>query len=243
MRLLLGAYALAHRTGILNTSIGDSLFSRAYFLYKRFEDPHASLIRAHPEIFRGGHIVDVGANIGYTTVLFARAVDDGFSVFALEPEEENFKRLSRNLQRYRVAERVVPRRVAAGAESGVIGLRVNPEHHGDHQVVPAGGALEVPMIALDSIAGPVRFVKIDVQGYEPAVLAGMRRLLDSDITISTEVDIPSLRSFGFTIADVEAPLRGFTPHRIGEGGRLVPIKSLEAAIDRRGYADVIWRRS
>src|SRR6266536_5255049 len=124
--LVLRAYALAHRTGFLNTRVGDALFSRAYFAYKRFEDPHAALIRAHPELFRGGHVIDVGANIGYTTVLFARVIGEGFKVFALEPEQENFARLERNLKRYHVGDRVVARRVAAGATSGSIGLRINP---------------------------------------------------------------------------------------------------------------------
>ena len=240
VRPLLNAYAIAHRTGVLNTSVGDALFSRAYFAYKRFEDPHAALIRAHPEIFRGGNVIDVGANIGYTTVLFARAIDVGFKVFALEPEEENFARLERNLRRHRVAERVVATRAAAGAASGSVGLRVNPMHHGDHQVDPAGSS--VPLVALDEFPLPIRFVKIDVQGYEPAVLAGMPKLLQTDITVSTEVDVPSLRSFGYTIADVEASMRDFSPHRICKHG-LEKIASIKDAIDRRGYADVIWRRS
>jgi FkbM family methyltransferase len=239
--LVLRAYALAHRTGFLNTRIGDAMFSRAYFAYKRFEDPHAALIRAHPELFRGGNVIDVGANIGYTTVLFARAIDSRFQVLALEPEQENFARLERNLKRYRVADRVIALRVAAGATSGSIGLKVNPEHHGDHQVDPSGSS--VPLVSLDEFPEPVRFVKIDVQGYEPAVLAGMRQLLQSDVTISTEVDVPSLKSFGYTIADVETPLREFVPHRIAANGELQRIASVTDAIDRRGYADVIWRRS
>ena len=238
---LLRAYAFAHRTGLLNTSLGDALFSRAYFVYKRFEDPHAALIRTHPEIFRGGHAIDVGANIGYTTVIFARAIDDRFKIFALEPEEENFARLERNLKRYRVRDRVVARRAAAGPTAGATGLRVNPLHHGDHQVDPAGSS--VPMVSLDEFPGPIRFVKIDVQGYEPAVLSGMRRILQSDVTVSTEVHPPSLQSFGYTIADIEAPLREFSPHRISAGGHLEKIASVKDAIDRRGYADVIWRRS
>src|SRR6266581_2589906 len=153
--LVLRAYALAHRTGFLNTRVGDAMFSRAYFAYKRFEDQHAALIGAHPELFRGGNVIDVGANIGYTTVLFARAIDDGFKAFALEPEQENFARLDRNLQRYHVADRVVARRVAAGASSSAIGLRVNPEHHGDHQVDPSGSS--VPLVSLDEFSGPIRF--------------------------------------------------------------------------------------
>jgi FkbM family methyltransferase len=239
--LVLRAYALAHRSGFLNTRLGDAMFSRAYFAYKRLEDRHAALIRAHPELIRGGHVIDVGANIGYTTVLFARAIDDAFKVFALEPEEENFARLERNLKRYRVADRVDARRVAAGASAGSIGLHVNPDHHGDHHVDPSGGS--VPLVALDDFPAPIRFVKIDVQGYEPAVLAGMGKLLRSDVTISTEVDVPSLKAFGFTIADIEVPLRDFVPHRIGSDGKLERIASVSEAMDRRGYGDVIWRRS
>jgi FkbM family methyltransferase len=239
--LVLRAYALAHRTGFLNTRFGDAMFSRAYFAYKRFEDPHAALIHAHPELFRGGNVIDVGANIGYTAVLFARAIDEQFKVFALEPEDENFERLERNLKRYWVSDRVVALRVAAGATSGSIGLRVNPEHHGDHQVDPSGSS--TPLVSVDELPEPIRFVKIDVQGYEPAVLAGMNSLLQSDVTVSTEVDVPSLRSFGYTIADIETPLREFSPHRIGADGKLERIASVTDAMDRRGYADVIWRRS
>ena len=239
--LVLRAYALARRTGFLNTRLGDALFSRAYFRYKRFEDPHAGLIRAHPELFRGGNVIDVGANIGYTAVLFARVIDEQFKVFALEPEEENFERLERNLTRYRVADRVVALRAAAGATTGSVGLRINPDHHGDHQVDPSGSS--TPLVAVDEMPDPIRFVKIDVQGYEPAVLAGMSKVLQSDVAISTEVDLPSLRSFGYTIADIEAPLRGFVPHRIGADGKLERVASVMDAMDRRGYADVIWRRS
>ena len=145
------------------------------------------------------------------------------------------------MKRYRVVDRVDARRVAAGASSGAIGLRVNPEHHGDHQVDPSGSS--TPLVSLDEFPGPIRFVKIDVQGYEPAVLAGMRKLLQSDVTISTEVDVPSLESFGYTISDVEAQLRDFSPHRIVADGKLQRIANVTDATDRRGYADVIWRRS
>jgi hypothetical protein len=68
-------------------------------------------------------------------------------------------------------------------------------------------------------------------------------MLQSDLTISTEVDVPSLQSFGYTVADIEAPLREFSPHRIAADGQLERIVRLTDATDRRGYADVIWRRS
>ena len=43
--------------------------------YKRLvEDPFAALVRARPELFTGGEIIDVGANVGYTAQVFARAL-------------------------------------------------------------------------------------------------------------------------------------------------------------------------
>src|SRR5712692_982951 len=88
--LFTSAYAAARRTGFLDTPIGSRLFISAYFLYKKYlEDPFEGLIRRDPDLFRGGHILDVGANIGYCAALFSRALDPGYSVFAFEPEPFN----------------------------------------------------------------------------------------------------------------------------------------------------------
>jgi hypothetical protein len=124
---------------------------------------------------------------------------------------------------------------------------VNPEHHGDHRVTSSGG-VEVPLVSLDALAssidGPIRFIKIDVQGYEPSVLAGMQKLLASDLTISTEIDPSGLRAFGYSIEDVALPLRsaGFSPHRVRRDGRLERLERAEDVVDQRGYGEAIWRR-
>ena len=48
--------------------------SAPYLLYKRYlEDPFAALAKIRPSLFRGGDILDTGANIAYTASLFARA--------------------------------------------------------------------------------------------------------------------------------------------------------------------------
>jgi len=92
IRVVLGAYALARKSGFLDTRLGESTLDHAYFAYKRFvEDPFAALATRHPELFRGGNILDVGANIGYTASVFARASSEGFQVYAFEPEEKNWQ--------------------------------------------------------------------------------------------------------------------------------------------------------
>ena len=70
-------------------------------------------------------------------------------------------------------------------ENGTLRLWLNPRHHGDHRIATdalVGDTVEVPVVAIDSFVErenihPVRFIKIDVQGYEPAVCEGMGRVL------------------------------------------------------------------
>ena len=78
---LLSVYGFANRRGLLNTSLAQEAFARSYFLYKRaVEDPFAALLRRRPELFRGGHVLDVGANIGYTAAVFASGLSPGCRV-------------------------------------------------------------------------------------------------------------------------------------------------------------------
>ena len=70
---LLSAYSLVKRSGFLQTSLGRRLFKSAYFLYKRYiEDDLRDLLRPIPP-FSGGNVLDIGANIGYTAAVLARA--------------------------------------------------------------------------------------------------------------------------------------------------------------------------
>src|SRR5438874_3009000 len=103
--LLLRAYAAAERSGALRLAPLEWLFVRSYFAYKRlFEDSFARLLRDRPELFRGGHVIDAGANVGYTARVFARAVEPPYRVYAFEPDATNFRRLTR----FAADDRIVP---------------------------------------------------------------------------------------------------------------------------------------
>lgn len=262
IRVILGAYGLARRTGFLDTKIGESTLDHAYFAYKRFvEDPFAGLAGRHPELFRGGDVLDVGANIGYTAAVFARALSEGFQVYAFEPEEKNWQGLLRNTRRLGLTNSISPIRAAVGSRTGTVQFWRNPASHADSQVVtetlsrfhPLADVQDVEMLTLDIFMSqrvskaPVRFVKIDVQGHELQVLKGARSLLESnDMTLATEVSRPDPRETGGEPDAVVDFLfaRSFLPHTIDRRGRITPsdrerIAQLSA---RRGYIDVIWSR-
>lgn len=213
--------------------MGRELFLSSYFAYKRHvEDPYAALIRSMPKLFRGGHILDVGANVGYCSVLFAGAADARQKVYGFEPEPFNFALLEQVLRRRGLDGRVVATRAAVGAANGTLRLWLNPRHHGDHRIATdalAGETMEVPVVAIDSFVEresihPVRFIKIDVQGYEPAVCEGMARTLaaNPECAVSLEYMPAALREQGYDPPKLVEwfESRGYVAHSMLHGGML-----------------------
>jgi len=238
-RLLLGVYqAIGPR--VLSSALGRRAFVGSYFLYKRWlEDPFAALARHRPGLFRGGHVLDVGANVGYTASVFAGALDPGRQVHAFEPERANFDLLQAVVARRGLAGRVVPVRAAVGAEAGEVDLWRNRAHHADHRVltatlvaalgVRAGDSERVPLVALDGYVRAHRldriaFVKVDVQGFEGEVLRGMHGLLadNPEARLVLEYAPWQMRQAGFDPAGLLADLesQGFRTWRLDQGGAL-----------------------
>jgi FkbM family methyltransferase len=121
----------------------------------------------------GDTALDIGACFGTHSVYLAREL--GVKVVALEPV--NWKWLERNLVENGVEEMVTVHRLAAFSRSGCLQVRAEyPGNLGNTQLRPGGEAFDAtPVDKL--VDGPVELAKIDVEGMELEVLAGMRRLL------------------------------------------------------------------
>ncbi len=251
--LFTAAYAFARRRGLLNMRLGRSLFIAAYFQYKKhLEDPFAGLVEKSPQLFEGGHILDVGANIGYCSALFSSVLDPGRSVFAFEPEPFNVSLLEHVIHTRKLA-RVVPIQAAVGAAEGEVRLQLNPRHHGDHRIVPAGGqpteqCIIVPLLSIDAflqrqgVETPVCFIKIDVQGYEQAVCQGAEQTLarNPECRVVLEYMPEAMETLGFRPPDLLAwfQQRGYHAHVVHKDGSVTP--GLPADIGTTGYVDLLF---
>lgn len=117
----------------------------------------------------GTHVVDVGSNIGYITLLLHRAIGPAGRITCIEPSPENLTELKMNIEANRLSN-VTLHECALGSADGKTGLRsginsgiVNIDE----------GAYSSELRQLDSlITHPVDFIKIDVDGYEGQVLSG-----------------------------------------------------------------------
>ena len=180
-----------------------------------FERAETRLCR---KLLRPGDLfVDVGAHIGWFATLAAVLVGPEGRVHAVEPFPSSFARLRKNASRSGLAN-LMPWPVAAGDRFGT--ARVAAQEGSDSGSVTTlrGQGVPVPRMPLDSLVDedrPVRLLKIDVEGYEPAVLAGAPGLLARTDAVLVELNRPGLASQGERVASVTGPLReaGFTDQR------------------------------
>jgi FkbM family methyltransferase len=133
----------------------------------------------------GDIVWDIGANRGMFSLFFSRHVGEHGRVFSFEPEARAFSQLSANIA-LNGAKNVTPLAYALGAETrdSVLhtqGIGRHSLRELDASDMPVG-AQPVRVVRGDSIAGtevPVpRAIKIDVEGWEFDVLAGLSGVLD-----------------------------------------------------------------
>jgi FkbM family methyltransferase len=261
---LTGAYSLARTARLFQMDWFRRVFAFSYFAYKRFyEDSLAELVRRKPEIVGPGDILDVGANIGYTSVVLSQFLSDGARVYAFEPDGLNFQLLREVIRRRQLVERIVPINVAVGNSNGSVRFWHNKRHHGDHRVVTAhyndfhpdpAQIAEVPLVSLDNFVetrnlGRISFIKVDVQGYELAVCEGMRQILASseDTKICIEYAPKALGELGFQGADLLEFFRacGYVIHIVRDSTMQLAedYDTVHRYTDREGYVDLLCSKN
>ena len=133
---------------------------------------------------KGDTVVDIGANVGYYTLLGAKLVGDKGRVFAFEPEPVSFALMERNV-RLNGLTNVVLEQKAVSNKPGSLRLFLNERNKGDARIYQPKGQerefVDVEAVALDDYfaddAGRIDYVKIDTQGAEGVILEGMVGLL------------------------------------------------------------------
>lgn len=136
------------------------------------------------ELFRsrlspGTVVYDVGANVGFYSLLASRSVGHNGRVFAFEPFPRNLAYLRRHLAMNRVNNVEV---VGAAVASGVGSARFAEGQNPSTGRVDLSGAVQVPTVSLDAFVyeqghPPPAVVKMDIEGGEAQALLGAHRVL------------------------------------------------------------------
>jgi FkbM family methyltransferase len=184
----------------------------------------------------GMTVVDIGANIGYYTLLFARLVGQKGRVYAFEPEPTNIRYLKHNLE-LNDCDNVILIEKAVSNRCGTTQLFLSPDNPGGHALSPAAGekAVDVGVVTLDSVLGDreVDFIKMDIEGHEYFAIQGMRRLLSRSraTRLVMEYSPPMLRE-GDVDAQKMLKLLAETGFHFFSIGRMMVSLSLESLIQK-----------
>lgn len=171
-------------------------------------------------------LYDVGANIGLISILMARH-ESGASaqVLCFEPEPRNFEQLSNNVSLNQLNDRVSCHQMALGATEGEIVLHVRgTAGEGRHSIATDKGATDSILVKLSTMSHFAQnsgrypdVIKIDVEGAEGQVLAGMEELMQ---------DHPPREIF-------------MEIHPKGDGDAMPSGELIHDWLEKRGYA-LLW---
>jgi|SaaInlStandDraft_2_1057019.scaffolds.fasta_scaffold01074_4 FkbM family methyltransferase len=154
--------------------VEDALFLSVNGLHEKTE---TELIKK--EIKKGDFVIDIGANIGYYTLLFAKLVGSSGHVLAFEPESKNFELLKKNVNENNYKNVTLIQKAISNenkiknfylTHSGTTAHRLSKPHDGNDSI-------KIETIYLDdflkNFKKPVNFVKIDIHGAEGKAIKGM----------------------------------------------------------------------
>ena len=176
----------------------------------------------------GMTVVDVGANIGYYTLMASRLTGDRGRVYAFEADSDAFASLQRNLTENN-CQNLVPVCEAVSNEEGTA-LFCCPEPERAYIVTEPSAEIAqkvVPTTSLDQFFArqnwpAVDVIKMDIEGEEQAALQGMKELSrrNPSLKLIVEFNMGAIKRSGTNPVTVISTLRelGFTTARIIERG-------------------------
>jgi FkbM family methyltransferase len=194
----------------LRIDLRDYYIGQSLYLYGEYEAEGQRLMKYMN--LNGSVCLDIGANLGIYTLAMSDLVGKSGRVLSFEPEKHNFKLLQHNLNTNGTSN-VNALQTAMGECEGVGRLAVASHNLGDHQVLREDSSnqpiQEVPITTVDAITqdlsdGVIKFIKIDVQGYETYVIRGMITTLkrNPDAILLIEISPAALKKKGSSVTEL-----------------------------------------
>jgi FkbM family methyltransferase len=152
----------------------------------------------------GDVVVDLGANIGYYTLLAARLVGKKGKVYAFEPEPLNHGLLLKNIE-LNGYDNVIAVPKAVSDVSGKVKFFLDGKDTGAHSIYQPDDnkeCIEIESVTLDKFFEGknqrVNVIKMDVEGAEMAAFSGMRRIIEQNenLKVFVEFYLPAITSSG-----------------------------------------------
>jgi FkbM family methyltransferase len=242
-------FGLVAKLGLHRLPGLNHVFLLFYGVYKQYFEA-GPIDRLREFVPSGSLVIDVGANVGFFSLRFAKWVGEGGKVMSIEPEDRNYDSMMSALKREGLLNRVDALKAVAAAVPGMALLEINPLHPADHKLSQDGSGLPVKAVVLDDLVQDksdlrVSLIKIDVQGAEMLVLEGASGILKATgPALFVELHEVGLKRFGTSVAAILAHLshygyEAFWLMRKGAHKKASPAE-IHAKVARIGYVDVLF---
>lgn len=159
--------------------------------------------------------IDIGANIGSYTILAASEV--GARTYAVEPLPATFENLQKNINLNGLEERVTSYNVGVGDREGTLSFTKGLDTMNHVALAGEAHTIEVSVHTFDHLFKLVKptLIKIDTEGFEAAVLSGMKEALKSGHIEAIIIELNGLsKRYGYSDEQVHQTLLkgGFSPY-------------------------------
>ena len=146
----------------------------------------------YKKYLKSGHaVLDIGANIGFYTLIAASAVGPNGKVIAFEPSKQNVEMIEKSIAENSMTN-VRVANVAISDESGLGELYLSPYYQSEHSLFEyhyssgvhnKGEKTTVKLVTIDNFleqnynSFDVDFIKMDIEGAESRALCGMKQTM------------------------------------------------------------------
>lgn len=217
---------------LFRINISDSWFIRFYptalsaTLWVDQDTLNEEDIFFHSYLRKNDCVVDIGANIGYLTLVAASIVGTEGKVYSVEANPNTYKYLKNNIDRNHCLN-VQSFNLAIGDINKSV--KITDDCSDDmNKVILYGKGLTIEQKRLDDLAivcEMIHLLKIDVEGYEKFVIDGAQDALKKTVCVYFEYWQRHFDNFDYSGASIIRSLReqGFEIHRIDRNNRLLSV--------------------
>jgi len=226
----------------------EDVVGRRIFKLGKYERDISDFVANNIEFKDGDIALDIGANIGWYSILLNTLMPESGQIYAFEPDPLNFSLLSENILLNKAGNiHAVNKAISDKKESKKLYLYSN-RNLGRHSLLESeqGDGVDVEAVQLDQYLleshvdlSRVKFAKVDIEGYEFYALSGATKVLDYIECLVCEFVPDRMRQGGVDPQDLINLLenKGFYPS-IHKAGQLCSVTSAELL---NGPAcDIVW---
>ena len=208
---------------------GRKIFTRnndglALSIFKIYEPNQTEIVKKY--VHEGDIVIDIGAHVGYYTLLMAQLVGENGKVYSFEPDPVNFQLLKKSVE-INGFENVVLIQKAVSNITDKVKLFLGDDDSAinriyDAKLGDAKESIDVESVTIDEYFKEndelINFIKIDSEGSEVKIINGMKQFLsrNQELVMMTEFfpflikksgDEPnqylkSLEKFGFSLYNI-----------------------------------------